>query len=190
MDSVTGRMLFSPRVFRMSTKVPDISLLDGVVAPEILAAMRSASAQLARTGVRHALAGALAVGAWGYPRASKDVDFLVGAEAFEQHEGGIVTMAQGVPIGAGGVPVDHLGVLPHESHLDQALNDPAGGEGVPIVPLEALVYLKLKSPRRRDEADVVELLRINDPVPVRLYLQKNAPEMLARFDGIVSEAQA
>lgn len=74
----------------MAAKVPDLRLLDGVVAPEILAAMRSASAQLARMGVRHALAGALAVGAWGYPRASKDVDFLVGDEAFERHEGGIV----------------------------------------------------------------------------------------------------
>ena len=65
----------------MAAKVPDLSLLNGVVAPEILAAMRSASAQLARTGVRHALAGSLAVGAWGYPRASKGVDFLVGDEA-------------------------------------------------------------------------------------------------------------
>src|SRR5438093_2280168 len=93
--NMTRRMIFSPRVHRMATKVPDISLLDGVVAPEILAAMRAASAQLTRTGVRHALIGALAVGAWGYPRASKAVDFLAGDEAFEQHEGGIVTMAPG-----------------------------------------------------------------------------------------------
>ena len=173
----------------MAANVPDLSLLDGVVAPEILAAMRSASAQLARMGVRHALAGALAVGAWGYPRASKDVDFLVGDEAFERHEGGIVTMAPGVPIGAGGVPVDHLGILPHEGHLDQALGQSAVEGDVPIAPLEALIYLKLKSPRRRDEADVVELLRVNDPRPIRLYLEKNAPEMLAKFDAIASEAQ-
>ena len=98
-------------------------------------------------------------------------------------------MAPGVPIGAGGVPVDHLGILPHEGHLDQALGQSAVEGDVPIAPLEALIYLKLKSPRRRDEADVVELLRVNDPRPIRLYLEKNAPEMLAKFDAIASEAQ-
>ena len=97
-------------------------------------------------------------------------------------------MAPGVPIGAGGVPVDHLGVLPNESHLVQALSEPSIDSGVPIISLEPLIYLKLKSPRRRDEADVVELLRINDPKPVRLYLEKNAPEMLAKFDALTSEA--
>jgi len=172
----------------MAEKVPDLSLLNDVVAPKVLAAMRAASSQLARTGVRHALAGALAVGAWGYPRASKDVDFLVGDEAFEQHESGIVTMAPGVPIGVEGVPIDHFGVLPNEMHLDEALAHPIVDTGVPIVPLETLIYLKLKSPRRRDEADVVELLRVNDPKPVRLYLEKNAPEILAKFDSVASEA--
>ena len=189
METVTSRLLFSPRAFRMTAKVPDLSLLDGVVAPEILAAMRSASAQLTLAGIPHALAGALAVGSWGYPRASRDVDFLVGDEAFERHAGGIVTMAPGVPIGVGGVPVDHLGVLPHERHLQQAVIQPVADGAVPIVPLEALIYLKLKSPRRRDEADVVELLRINDPSPVRRYLEKNAREMLAKFDAVAEEAE-
>ena len=173
----------------MAAKVPDVSLLNGVVAPEILAAMRSASSQLARTGVRHALVGALAVGAWGYPRASKDVDFLLGDEAFEHHEGGIVTMVPGVPISAGEIPIDHLGVLPNERHLDEALSRPVLDGDLPIAPLDALIYLKLKSARRRDEADVVELLRVNDPKPVRQYLEKNAPEMLPKFDTIAAEAQ-
>jgi len=50
--------------------------------------------------------------------------------------------------------------------------------------------LRAIRPRRRDEADVIELLRVNDPKPVRLYLQKNAPEMLAKFDGAACEAQS
>jgi hypothetical protein len=187
--TMTTRVVFSPRIHRMAAKLPDLSLLDGVVAPEILSAMRTASAQLARTGVRHALIGALAVGAWGYPRASKDVDFLVGDEAFERHEGNLVTMAPGVPIGVAGIPVDHLGVLEHESHLEAALNRPPVEGDLPIAPLAALIYLKLKSPRRRDEADAVELLRINDPKPVRFYLEANAPEMLARFDELALEAE-
>jgi hypothetical protein len=56
--------------------------------------------------------------------------------------------------------------------------------------LEALIYLKLKSPRRRDEADVTELLRVNDARPVRLYLEKYAPEMLPKFDVLASEAES
>jgi hypothetical protein len=172
----------------MAVKLPDISLLNGVVAPEVIAAMRSASSELTKRGVRHALIGALAVGAWGYPRASKDVDFLVGDEAFEHHQGGIVTMAPGVPIGAGGIAIDHMGILPNESHLEQAFGVASPGADLPIAPLKALIYLKLKSPRRRDEGDIVELLRINDPAPVRQYLEKNAPELLAKFDEIASEA--
>ena len=116
-------------------------MLNGVVAPEILDAMKSASAQLTRMGVRHALVGALAIGAWGYPLARKDVDFLVGGEAFESHEGGIVTMAPGVPISAGGGPIDHLGVLPHERHLEEAVSHPVVDGNLPIAPLGALIYL-------------------------------------------------
>ncbi len=190
MVEMASRILFTPRVYRMAEKVPDLSMLNDVVAPKVLQAMRAASSQLTRAGVRHALAGALAVGAWGYPRASKDVDFLVGDEAFEQHEGGIVTMAPGVPVGAAGVSIDHLGVLSYESYLNDALTHPILSDNVPIVPLEALIYLKLKSPRRRDEADVVELLRINDPKAIRPYLEKNALEMLGKFDELAAEANS
>ncbi len=60
------------------THLPDLSLLDGIVAPRVLDALRVASEQLTRVGIRHALVGDLAVGAHGHPRATKDVDFLVG----------------------------------------------------------------------------------------------------------------
>ena len=93
-----------------------------------------------------------------------------------------------MPIVASGIPIDHLGVLAYERHLEQALDRPVVDGDLPIAPLEALIYLKLKSPRKRDEADVVELLHINDPTPVRLYLEKNAPEMLPKFDTEASEA--
>ena len=57
---------------------PDPSLLEGVVAREVLDAMRIASLALKRAGVRHVVVGGLAVGANGFPRATRDVDFLVG----------------------------------------------------------------------------------------------------------------
>src|SRR3981189_564915 len=89
---------------------PDLALVHGVVAPEILRAAELASQKLREAGVPHALAGGLAVGAHGYPRTTDDVDFLVGDEAFEKHAGGLVTLR--VPLIAVGkvridlVPID------------------------------------------------------------------------------------
>ncbi len=67
----------------MRAVTPDLSSVEGVVAPGVLDAMRRASEVLTRLGVRHALVGGLVVGAHGYPRATKDVDFLVGDEERE-----------------------------------------------------------------------------------------------------------
>jgi len=173
------------------TQRPDLSLLEDVVSSKILDAMRTASEQLARLGIRHALVGALAVGANGYPRATKDVDFLVGEEAFQHLGGGIVAIAPGVPIAIGNVPVDPISIAPGEEHLHQALSSPRISGGIPIAPVEALVYLKLKSPRRKDAADIVELVRSGiDPKSIRDYLARHAPGDLERkFQALVAESE-
>jgi len=44
-------------------------------------------------------------------------------------------------------------------------------------------------PKRRDQADIIELFRINDPKPARLYLEKHALEMLKKFDALASAAE-
>src|SRR5215475_11405708 len=105
---------------------PDPSLLQGVVAPEVIDAMKVASDALKRVGVRHVVVGALAVGANGFPRATKDVDFLVGDEAFERHAGGLVTLRPGVPIQVHGVAIDLLSVGDGEEHLAAALETSPG----------------------------------------------------------------
>ena len=56
--------------------------LDGVVSADILATAEEVSRRLTALGVPHALVGGLAVGVHGHPRATRDVDFLVGTEAF------------------------------------------------------------------------------------------------------------
>jgi len=56
---------------------PDLSLLEEIVAPVVLDAMRAASSALSRLEIRHVVVGALAVGANGHPRATRDVNFLV-----------------------------------------------------------------------------------------------------------------
>jgi hypothetical protein len=174
----------------MGSEFPDLSLLEGVVAPEILNAMHAAAAKLKSSGIRHALAGALAVGAHGYPRASKDVDFVVGEEAFAIHEGGIVTVNPSVPIRVGHVVVDPISVG-DEPHLLEAIQRAPVDDGIPILPVEALVYMKLKSRRRKDTADVVELVKAGiDTTQIADYLSRYAPDLSSKFQTLVSEAEA
>src|SRR5262245_7034073 len=121
--------------------LPDIALLEGVIDARILGAARMASEAMTRSGIRHVLIGCLAVGAYGYVRATKDVDFLVGSEGFEHHGGGIVTLK--VPIEVNGVPVDSLA----EDALRDEMDSPVESRGIPVVSVGALFLLKLKAHR-------------------------------------------
>jgi hypothetical protein len=153
--------------------------------------MRAASRALTALGVRHAVAGGLAVGAHGYRRNTQDVDLLVGEEAFERHSGGMVTLRPGVPIQVDGVSVDLLSASEGEAFLDQALTQPRTGDAVPVVSAGTLVYLKLKSTRLKDRADVVELVKAGlDLDGVRRYLGRNAPSFVARFEECVALVRA
>src|SRR5258707_9095897 len=133
---------------------PSLARLRGVVAPEILAAVVVASSHLRDAGVPHALAGGLAVGAHGYPRTTDDVDFLVGDEAFVKHAGGLVTLK--VPlIAVGNVRIDFVSTDAAKGEVEQlrsAVENPDRSEQIPIVPLPALVYMKLKAGRQKDTA--------------------------------------
>jgi hypothetical protein len=161
---------------------PDLSLLDGVVAPAVLDAMRAASAALSRLQIRHVVVGGLAVGANGHPRATKDVVFLVGDEAFEVHAGGCVP---GVPIQINRVPIDLLSAEPGEEHLAAALSGTAG------LPIDAprLVYMKLKAGRLRDRGDIADLINAGiDLDACREYLTANAQQYLPDFEAIIVKA--
>lgn len=166
---------------------PDPSLLAHSVTAPVLDALRLASKALTALGIRHVVVGGLAVGANGYPRATKDVDFLVGDEAFEHHPGGFVTMKPGVPIQINGVAIDLLSVQAGEEHLAAALEAPMGS----MIEAPQLVYLKLKSPRQKDRADVVELVKAGiDIEACRRYLATHVPELVGAFENAVMTAAA
>ncbi len=165
---------------------PDLARLRGVVAPEILDAVEVASRTLTEAGIPHALAGGLAVGAHGYPRTTDDVDFLVGDEAFVKHAGGLVTLK--VPlIAIGKVRVDFVAIEEskgEEGQLRPAVESPPVSESIPVVPLTALVYMKLKAGRQKDITDLVELLKrgkIEVDVMDR-YLTQHAPDRMPRWE--------
>jgi hypothetical protein len=166
---------------------PDPELLVDVVSAKVLNAMQVASDALARMSVRHVVVGGLAVGANGWPRATRDVDFLVGEEAFEHHGGGLVTVRAGLPIQVGGVAVDCLSVRDDEPFLAAALAAPPGS----FAPAPVLVYMKLKSPRSKDRQDVIELIKVGIDVDAcRSYLESNALQLVAKLDDAIRVARA
>jgi hypothetical protein len=173
---------------KLFTDLPNLQLTQGVVAPEILRAAKLASQKLFEADIPHALAGGLAVGAHGYPRTTEDVDFLVGDEAFEKHAEGFVTLKLPL-IAVGNVRVDFVSIDESKSEKQQlrpAVEEPLQSDGVPIVPLPALVYMKLKAGRQKDTADLVELLKRGrvDLEAMDRYLEEYAPEQLRRWQRV------
>jgi hypothetical protein len=166
---------------------PDPTLLIDAVAPKVLEALKLASAALIAANVRHVVVGGLAVGANGYPRATKDVDFLVGAEAFHHHTNGLVTMRQEIPFQVKGVAIDLLSPEAGEDFLEATL----GAEPGTMMEAPPLVYMKLKSPRRKDQVDVIEMIKGGiDTKRCREYLVAHAPVFVTAFDECVVLAEA
>jgi hypothetical protein len=174
--------------FYVTADLPNLKLVHGVVAPEIVQAAGLASEKLREAGIPHALAGGLAVGAHGYPRTTDDVDFLVGDEAFVKHEGGFVTLKLPL-IAIGKIRVDFVSIdetKNEERQLRPAMEDAPLSDGVPIVPLPALVYMKLKAGRQKDTADLVELLKRGrvDLEEINQHLAEYAPDQLRRWQRV------
>jgi hypothetical protein len=174
------------------SNLPDLGQLDDVVAPRILGAMHAASRRLTEIGVRHALVGGLAVGAYGHPRATKDVDFLVGGEAFHRSPSGIITFASEMPLAVNDVIVDSLLPADDEGFLHAAIARAIVAGDVPIVPVDALVYMKLHAGRRKDLGDVAALVKsgVLDVEIVGAYLKSHAPHLVAALGEIVDDVES
>jgi hypothetical protein len=166
----------------------DLKKVFQFVSPQVKNAATKTAAQLDQLGVRYALAGGLAVGAHGYVRATTDVDFLVGEEAFEHH-GSLVTFKAGVPIEVEGIRIDYLSPVSLGKQVEETLNHPLIGEGIAIVPVEVLIYMKLVAKRRQDLVDVVELIDAGaDLKRTRDYIQQYAPDLTPLLEELINEA--
>ena len=154
-----------------------------VVAPAILTRAEQVSSMLRDLGVPHALIGGLAVGVHGHPRTTKDVDFLVGPEAFETTEPFLVYREELKELARVGetdimyIP-DRFPGLSAELRLE---------DDIPIISLRGLILMKLDAFRARDREDVRSLLRIHPSRirEVRDYLQTEAPELLSRLAEVL-----
>jgi hypothetical protein len=175
---------------RRQVNFMDIKETFRFVAPRVRDAAVNTAAQLNHLGIRYALAGGLAVGAHGYVRATTDVDFLVGEEAFD-HQGLLVAFKAGVPIEVDGIRIDYLSPAALGPQLEEVLNHPPMSEGLAVVPVEALIYMKLVAKRRKDLVDVVELIKAGaDLTQTRNYLKQYAADLLPLFEDLAAEALA
>lgn len=166
----------------------DLKEIFRFVTPKVREAAVKTAAQLEHLGIRYALAGGLAVGAHGYIRTTVDVDFLVGEEAFEHH-GLLVTFKAGVPIEVDSIRIDYLSPVSLGPQLEDVLNHPPTSEGLAIVPIEVLIYMKLVAKRRKDMVDVIELIKVGANLQrTREYLTQYASDLLPKFDELVNEA--
>lgn len=166
-----------------------LEALAEVVAASVLVDAIETSRNLARIGVPHALIGGLAVGLHGHPRATKDVDFLVGDEAFSATHPVLMyreELSEIVRIGQ----IDLMSVPPGHEELRAVLQLPERDE-IPVIPIPCLVYLKLAAGRPQDMADVHSLLQRGvDLREINEYLNRFAPEQVSRFAEIAAEVRS
>jgi hypothetical protein len=179
--------------------------LRAAVSERVLEAMVEASRRLAAEGIRHAVIGALAAGMWGRPRATSDVDFLIGRE-WLRGEGPTPKLASdvvfllsdierdtGVTVDAFVVAAAPPGAKPSfVDAIEKGLRGAPTREGLPVSPPEIVVATKLLRGKAQDLADIVELLiaaRIAK-AKVRRFLvaHVDAPNV-ERFDALARQAR-
>jgi hypothetical protein len=160
--------------------------LGAVVAASVLEDAIEIGELLARLKIPHALVGGLAVGLHGFPRATKDVDYLVGPEAFEKTAPVLVYRSELKDLIETAV-VDLLAVPDAFPCLADQLAVVEVGE-VNVIAPEALILMKLSANRPQDRADVVRLLDTGiDERRVASYLAECAPDLLNRFSELVEK---
>lgn len=161
-----------------------------LLRPEFEVAVRAASASLTAAGIRHALCGGLAIGAYARPRATADIDFLVGEEAFPSM-GSFVGLHPAIPIRLHGIAVDVVPLEPQLHGLEEFLVGAELDDGIPVVPVLALVAMKLVAGRFKDQADVVALVEAGsvDVDAARDFLRAHGfAELVSALDTLVEKS--
>ena len=161
--------------------------LGQVVAPRVLDDARRVSARLTELHIPHALVGGLAVGLHGHPRATRDVDFLVGVEAFSATSPLLTFRAELSEVVQWGV-VDLIAALPSDPVLAAEVTTSVPGE-IPVVGIEVLVLMKLRAGRSQDIADIEALVGAGADVGAILdFLRLHEPERVAGFSACAQRA--
>ena len=183
-----------------------------MIPASVRAAARASHDMLRARGVPSLLVGGMAVDAYGYRRATSDVDWLVPAITVRDLPGNPLPPESGVygktikvaAHEASGTPVevsvDFVGVPRTRGVRAEAwatlFQAPRDVGGLPAVALEGLVLLKLVANRTKDGADIVEILKrqgLGVGKDVRRWLRPNlvgeeGRDLLADYDMLVLTA--
>jgi hypothetical protein len=164
--------------------------LVGYVPRDLVEGARAASSAFRDAGIRHVLVGGLAVGLNGYPRHTRDIDFLVDESAFE-FRGPLVIPKPGLPVRYLGIQIDWVLLEPEErAALDPFLLLPVDSE-VPVIPVEPLVLMKLVAGRLRDRADVLEMIKAGaDVTRLQEFIRNARPGLTKTLEKLVATAIA
>jgi hypothetical protein len=161
--------------------------LEQVVARRVLDDALRVSSALTALGVPHALVGGLAVGVHGHPRATKDVDFIVGPQAFATTSPLLTFREELADVVRWGV-IDLIAALPDDPVLMAELVEGTSGS-VPVVGIEVLVLMKLRASRSQDLADVEALVRAGADVgAVLAFLTEHEASHVPAFGRIAQRA--
>jgi hypothetical protein len=167
-----------------AARAPDLQRALRLV-PGYERAVREVSRMLSEAGIRHALVGALGSNAYrNRPRTTEDIDFLVGDEAFERHEGGFVTMRVPV-VEFDGISIDQVPLTGAVGVIAEGLNHPSMSDGVPIAPLETIVIMKLLAGRTQDLADIVAVIASGaDREALREAVRSTSPTLIENLERL------
>lgn len=161
--------------------------LEQVVARRVLDDARRVSAALTDLGVPHALVGGLAVGLHGHPRATRDVDFLVGPEAFASTKPLLTFRKELADVVQWGL-IDLIAALPEDPVLANEITQ-GGVDFIPVVGIEVLLLMKLRAGRTQDFADIEALVQSGADVEAVLdFLRTNEPQHIPVFSRCAQRA--
>lgn len=176
------------RQYTRQSRPTTLDELSGHVPQTHIDGAKAASEAFRKAGIAHVLVGGLAVGICGYPRPTKDIDFLVDDSAFEFH-GPLVTHKAGLPISYMGIGIDWVSLEDRERPaFEKFLTVPTPGD-VPAMPVEPLVAMKLLAGRQKDQADIVELIKAGtSSEALRTFVEQNFPQKTPLLNQLVLQA--
>ena len=173
------------------TGIASINNLHAHIAENLILATKRTSEILRRAGIRHVLAGGVAVSCNGYSRTTNNIDWAVGKCAFEFRDQDL--FLRELPIKCMGVPIHYVAPTnPFEQMmLEKYLVVPAPGE-VPVLQLGPLVVMKLIGRRHKDCADMIELFkrRLPELSELRVFVKDNLPSQVEQLDNLIACAEA
>lgn len=178
---------------RRRETAPDLRSVLDHLDPRFRRALHAAADTYQRLGIRYALIGGVAAGAYSRPRGTRDIDFLVGEEAFDS-VGLVISFKRGVPQEVCEVPIDNI--PPHVRYRDlyeRALDEAVESDepGVKIARPEMVALTKLVGGRMRDVAAVAEMIEAETVnVDELAALVRPYPELRAQCARAVAVAEA